>query len=862
MGCCKSLQPASKAELLKEGSKVDFRDVYTIGERLGEGAFGTVFACVEKSCTDGAIYAVKMMEHQSSWWGRFSSSQEAQWEMFAQEFNMLKRMKHPNLIRMVGVYIDDYFVYFVMDKYECNLINAVLPFLKKNQKSLSMSVMGEILHQMLLSIIYMHNELIVHRDVKADNYLVDGNTFKGRNFKVVLTDLSTARHLEEGVFLSDIVGTKEYWAPELIARSYAHKVDVWAIGIILWCMLTMKFPFASVQERFTKKLVKTSQMTEDQFSLIQGLLHKSPLQRLSAKAAAEHPWVQNMSAAHRRSVGRASRVSESSQLEGERRDSGGEMADDATEGQDGPGWGETRQAALDDGGEQSRVLEKMRLADQRFHKGERVAVTLEQKLDQANAGAKGLSAERISVSDKQRVGETKTYEWWSEARCVEKKVPDIDTLCSKEEKDQSADFTSMCAGDVVVGEPANVEYLQSLFKAHNIDVSKFGAGQAKHLADLYRELGKHECCLLVRDGKLIRLLDLVVLRIVSHDGKLLVEANQTFADGRSRAVRRLPAVMCRAKGKGRESALEEVSRLLEEEVKTTDRTVSVDVRFNAEEVNTEMTDSQSYPGLQTIYRRFIFNAKLAKDASAESLAAIGQPAGAAFHTYLVDGTKIAWEWWEEGRCRDTGIPVDPQIQILEDFGGFQQVRGQEWTEASLAQLLAGHKIDTELFGVGQARTIAQLVAEVNSGETWLYEKPSQPGELRRYLEILIVRIKNKFGAYFIETAHSFGRGLKRQRNLFPATKVRPFEDKIWAVRRLLHELEIPFANAKTCFGPRRTEKSTSPSYPNIATVYLKQVVEVQLEDIDLANLENDRLRSAKWYMANKGSSDAGVSGPS
>jgi hypothetical protein len=194
--------------------------------------------------------------------------------------------------------------------------------------------------------------------------------------------------------------------------------------------------------------------------------------------------------------------------------------------------------------------------------------------------------------------------------------------------------------------------------------------------------------------------------------------------------------------------------------------------------------------------------------------------------------------------------------MLPEFEGFEQVTGQSWTEDSIKELLRKHKINTDLFGVDHARTLDQLVQEVNSGETGLFEKPDRPGELRRYLQILIVKVRNSMGAYLVETAHSFGVGLKRERNLFPATKVRPFEDKIWAVRRLLRELDIPFANARTCFGPRRTEISNSPSYPNIATVYLKQVVEVHLEEIDLSQLEDAEAvkgMSSKWYAKPAGS---------
>lgn len=838
--------------LLKDRQRADFRDVFTIGIRLGEGAFGTVFECRKRSSDDKTVYAVKMMEHQSSWWGRLSLSQEAQWQMFAQEFNMMKAMEHPNLIRMIGVFIDDYFVYFVMDKYDSNLIHAVLPTLKKNARGgLSEPVLGEMVSQMLLSIEYMHSLMIIHRDVKADNYLVNTTkNFKGKDFKVVLTDLSTARYLEEGVFLKDIVGTKEYWAPELIARSYAHKVDVWAVGVVLWCILTMRFPFASAQERFTKKLKKQGRITSEQFLLIEGLLHKSHVNRLTPTQALSNDWVKNMSRAHKESI----RKDGVHDVEAKTSETELPEVEDITSGE--KGFTATQQATSE--AAKNAITEKMKHADERFNRGEKVTFTLDDKMHQMN----NPDTSGTTVKKSQREGESKTYEWWSVDRCHTKKVPDISTSCVKSAAEAStADSSNMCAGDIVVGELANVDYLNSLVNAYNVDVAKFGVGQAKTLSNLYRELGKHECCLLKRDNDLIRIVDLLVLRFVSDDGRYLIEASQIFVDGRERVVERLPAVMCRAKGKGRESAVQEITRLLATELNTSRDVVAVEFpRHAQEEVSTEITQSQSYPGLKTIYRKYIFNAKL--NPAAPKLEASRFSNGQPFRTSLQDGTTVNFEWWDLAKCKSKGVPGVPvrtDIKPNVDVEGFQQLQSNTWNEGSLKNLLERHKIDTDLFGDGDARTLAQLATEVNSGETTLYEKPGKHGELRRYLEILIVRIKNASGAYLIETAHTFGQGLKRSRNLFPATKLRPYEDKIWAVRRLLSELDIPFANARTCFGQMRKETTSSPSYPNIVTIYLKQVVEVQLDEIDLSTLQEDEDdMTSKWYNKPRSNSQSFV----
>jgi myosin-light-chain kinase len=837
MGCCASgLQPKGKVVLMKEGGNQDFRDVYTVSTRLGSGAFGTVYECVKKK-GDSTVYAVKMMEHQSSWWGRLSSSQEAQWQTFAQEFQMLKVVSHPRLVRMVGVFVDEDFVYFVMDKYETSLIQAVLPMLKKSTRGIAPELLAEVTKQMLESIAYLHSNKILHRDVKADNYLVDGTEFKGRDFKVVLTDMSTARYLEDGVFLKDIVGTREYWAPELITRSYAHQVDVWAVGVCFWCMMTAKFPFATMQDRFKKSLKKTDRMSSEQFNLVSAMLHKVYKDRVTAAAALENAWIIRECKKHKASI-------VGQRLSDEVVDASSSSAlDDVVEGQ---GFGQTRQQSIEsqDGDpevDQKRFNKKMKAAAARHAQGHKSALPMDEKLEQAQKGD-------AKTASNQRPGESRAYEWWSMERCSSKQVPDCRTRCSRLATAVLDNSIRMESGDTVVGEPASIEWLENVFKTFNLDTSSWGKGQAKTLSHLKNEMQLHECSLLLRGDKLLRMVDLIVVRIQSKDGKTLVEASQTFSDGRERQVQRFPAVMCRAKGKGRESAKAEIIRLLQYEMNSTPDILKLDFEGDLlSELVTERTESQSYPGLDSIYRKFFFTAQVNENAKPALLNGVGLPSYSPFQTSLQDGTRVKWEWWDAHKCQQQGLPVKQLDSVLNsDFEGYRQIPGSSWQEESLIQLLNKHKVQTKLFGVGDARSLSQLVAEVNSGETQLFEKPDSPGDLRRYLEILIVRIRSSSGECLVETGHTFGGGQMRKRNLFPATKLRPFEDAIWAVRRLLAELDIPFSSAKTTFGPRRTEISNSPSYPSITTVYLKQVVEVQLEDISLENLDNNDI-AAKWY---------------
>lgn len=844
MGC---LQPKGKRIIKEEAAKADFRDKYTTGEKLGEGTFGMVFECTKKDSTEKVptVYAVKMLEHKSSWWGQMSKSQNVQWEVFAQEFEMLRRMEHPNVIRLFDVFTDDHFLYFVMDKYESSLIAAVLPLLKQGRHVLPDITIGEITHQMLQSIVYLHDQNIVHRDVKADNYLVDQTSFKGKKFKVVLTDLSTAKHLETGVFLKEMLGTMQYWAPEIVARYYTHKVDCWAIGVILWCMLTMKFPFNTVQETYTKKIAfRSGCMTHEQFDLVSQLLDKNPANRLSAREASEHAWVKVSNEKHKKSCENTSKDHMDAVLPKE--DNGVKAWDDDA---DGLGFGDAKKAVPDD--VKQRRKEAMTDAKNKFDNGERSAVSFEERKRQSLR-----SSERHVAKGKQREGEAKSYTWWARERCEEKNVPNISTRCDAETSTSDVkDPAREQSGDTALTEPSSVEELKRQLKAFNIDLSKFGVDKAKSIDQLFHELESYECRMLLRGNKLIRVVDLMVLRFKSPKGKYLVEVNQKMPDGRDRPVTRLPAVMRKAGGSGIDMARNEVARLLRQELNTTPQVVSVEM--NLEDANMDVMSfiqaSGSYPGIETVYRKSFFNATVAPKAPPGELTKLGLPAEGQFSTRMDDGGTTGWDWWTPDKCKQNGVSLEFEKVVLAEMEGFTPLVAEgAWTEEKLAAALQRHGIDTKLFGSGTARSLTEFVTETNSGETRLYSKGK---ELRRYLDILIVKIQNQMGAYLIETGHSFGQGQKRQRNAFPATKVRPFEDKVWAVRRLLREVDIPFASSKIMFGPRRVEASESPSYPGVTTVYLKQVVQVDLQEIDVSALGEDGMGNAKWF---KGVQDTGA----
>eukprot|EP00747_Dinoflagellata_sp_TGD_P069877 gnl/TRDRNA2_/TRDRNA2_156327_c1_seq1.p1 gnl/TRDRNA2_/TRDRNA2_156327_c1~~gnl/TRDRNA2_/TRDRNA2_156327_c1_seq1.p1 ORF type:complete len:637 (+),score=138.83 gnl/TRDRNA2_/TRDRNA2_156327_c1_seq1:208-1911(+) len=456
----------------------------------------------------------------------------------------------------------------------------------------------------------------------------------------------------------------------------------------------------------------------------------------------------------------------------------------------------------------------------------------------------GGGDENKLVSDTQRKGEVKEYSWWSEERCIAKNVPEITTSTKKPaDAPPESEYGADQAGDIVMSEPDSAKELANILEACDVDATRFGQNEAKSLEALLRELKLHECRLLLRDNRVIRVVDLIVLRIQSTNGKFLVERNQIFADGRERSVTRLPAVMRRAESTGVGSIHTGVARLLKSELNTTSDVIIVamdHLEDPMQEVVHLAKGSQSYPGLSTVYRKHFYEASVSPKAAKADLDSLGLPDEVSFKTKLADGTASVWEWWDRAQCESQNLRVTSKIEVAPEFLGLKPLHQKPWNPANLSEILQRHGIDTNLFGTGKARSLQQFCDELESGESRLFEKP---GELRRYLEILILKVRNTItNAFLIETGHAFsgaaGNAQQRSRQVLPATKVRPFEDKVWAVRRLMGEVKIPYSpSTKICFGPRRIEQSMSPSYPNIVTVYIKQVVSVDLAAVSVAGIE-------------------------
>lgn len=141
---------------------------------------------------------------------------------------------HPNIVRFVDVYEDKRFMYVIMERCDGGEVFDRLV----REKRFHESEMIGFCCQIFSAIEFIHDHRIIHRDIKAENFLYS------QDGTVKLVDFGLAVTVETpSQSFVDVVGSPHYMAPEMLNRKYSYPVDLWSSGVLLYLMLYGRYPF-------------------------------------------------------------------------------------------------------------------------------------------------------------------------------------------------------------------------------------------------------------------------------------------------------------------------------------------------------------------------------------------------------------------------------------------------------------------------------------------------------------------------------------------------------------------------------------------------------------------------------------------
>lgn len=248
---------------------------YEVGHSIGSGSYGVVFNGRHKET--GVRSAIKIYE---------SNSAKVQAEAV-----FMSCFEHPNIVRYYGFVGIDRFACLMM---ECLVGGDLVEGLKRRMNGSEVFPCSNFIHiaaQISSAVIFLHARNIVHRDVKTDNFMIDRNDILDPLCRVALGDFGEACAFNEAERLKDAVGTKMFWSPEFYDLSYGNKVDIWAAGVVMYSLLTFRYPFRDELDVRKREPMYPKRLQPSCRHWLRSTLRKSEARRLTAEEMLDHPWL-------------------------------------------------------------------------------------------------------------------------------------------------------------------------------------------------------------------------------------------------------------------------------------------------------------------------------------------------------------------------------------------------------------------------------------------------------------------------------------------------------------------------------------------------------------------------------------------
>ena len=293
---------------------------FILYKEIGKGAVGKVYLAKDKETNK--VIAVKVIPQKYF-------KNEKSLKSFQKTIKLIHKLNHKNLTKLVGFEKTKHNFYVALEYSNgLNLYDYLQNYMKQNNNNpLEESIVKKIIIQVAKGIKHLHNQNIIHRDIKLENILINYDdqeyekklenltdlnevsplilSLDSNNFTIKIADFGFSRELNENNVASTICGTPISMAPDIIQCDENHKynnsVDFWSLGTVMYELLIGKPPFynKNYKKLFSEILngiysyPKNINISIESISFINGLLQFDPKKRFNWNDIKEHPFIKN-----------------------------------------------------------------------------------------------------------------------------------------------------------------------------------------------------------------------------------------------------------------------------------------------------------------------------------------------------------------------------------------------------------------------------------------------------------------------------------------------------------------------------------------------------------------------------------------
>ena len=277
--CLETLKQTINYRECQNFYRLDYQNV------IGQGTYGVVYKSYCK--LTGKTVAIKVLSKEEMTVGQLDRAMS--------EYSILQACnKSPHIVQLLDVFEDQSSIYIVTEFIQGSSLIKIVQAAKSEQIVKLMAV------QLFEGLAYLQDMGVVHRDIKHENIMASVSE-ETDEVTLKFIDFGFAQVMYQEEYADEMFGTLAYCSPEiLLGLQHNLKTDVWSLGVVIYELLSGKFPFVGEEKGATKKNIATatlnlntvrwSSISSEAIDLIKKMLNLDEDSRISASQLLHHSW--------------------------------------------------------------------------------------------------------------------------------------------------------------------------------------------------------------------------------------------------------------------------------------------------------------------------------------------------------------------------------------------------------------------------------------------------------------------------------------------------------------------------------------------------------------------------------------------